>query len=72
MLIAGRYAMTNSPFLQGWQQEYMKAHGSMPSMDKVQKFLLEVINNPMIAPQNKQAEMNLLNQMQIGMRQANQ
>ena len=72
MLIAGRYAITNSPFLQGWQQEYMKAYGSMPSMDKVQKFLLEVVNNPMIAPQDKQVEMNLLNQMQVGMRQAGQ
>ena len=45
----------------------MKAYGAMPSMDKVQKFLLEVVNNPMIAPQNKQAEMNMLNQMQLGM-----
>ncbi len=35
MLLAGRYAMANSPFLQGWQQEYMKAHGSMPPQNKV-------------------------------------
>lgn len=72
MLIAGRYAMTNSPFLQGWQQEYMKANGTMPSMDKVQKFLLEVVNNPMIAPEHKQAEINMLNQMQLGMNKAGQ
>jgi len=65
MLLAGRYAMTNSPFLQGWQQEYMKAQGSMPSMDKTKEFLMSVIRNKSIPMQNKQAEINLLNQMSM-------
>ena len=54
----------NSPFLQGWQQEYMKAHGSMPPTNKVLDFLTEVIDNQAIPTQNKQVEMRLLDQMQ--------
>ena len=54
----------NSPFLQGWQQEYMKAHGSMPPTNKVLDFLTEVIDNQSIPTQNKQVEMRLLDQMQ--------
>jgi len=65
MLLAGRYAITNSPFLQGWQQEYMKAHGSMPSLDKTKDFLISVIRNESIPIQNKQAEINLLNQFSM-------
>ena len=64
MLFAGRYMIGNSPFLQGWQQEYMKAHGSMPPTNKVLDFLTEVIDNQSIPTQNKQVEMRLLDQMQ--------
>jgi len=64
MLIAGRYSISNSPFLQGWQQEYMKAHGSMPSQDKVISFLESVVNNESIPVIKKQADIRLLNQMQ--------
>jgi hypothetical protein len=64
MLIAGRFAVGNSPFLRGWQQEYMKAHGSMPSQDKVMNFLTSVVQNESIPMQNKQAELRLLDQMQ--------
>ena len=64
MLFAGRYMIGNSPFLQGWQQEYMKAHGSMPPTNKVLDFLTEVIDNQSIPIQNKQVEMRLLEQMQ--------
>ena len=64
MLIAGRYSIGNSPFLQGWQQEYMKAHGSMPTQDKVINFLESVIRNESIPIQNKQAELRMLDQMQ--------
>ena len=48
MLFAGRHMIGNSPFLQGWQQEYMKAHGSMPPTNKVLDFLTEVIDNQAI------------------------
>ena len=64
MLFAGRHMIGNSPFLQGWQQEYMKAHGSMPPTNKVLDFLTEVIGNQSIPIQNKQVEMRLLDQMQ--------
>jgi len=64
MLIAGRYSISNSPFLQGWQQEYMKAHGSMPSQDKVISFLESIVNNESIPVIKKQADIRLLNQMQ--------
>jgi len=64
MLIAGRFAIGNSPFLQGWQQEYMKSHGSMPPQDKVMDFLTSVVRNESIPMQNKQAELRLLDQMQ--------
>ena len=64
MLFAGRYMIGNSPFLQGWQQEYMKAQGSMPPTNKVLDFLTEVIDNQAIPTQNKQVEMRLLDQMQ--------
>ena len=64
MLIAGRFAVGNSPFLKGWQQEYMKAHGSMPTQDKVINFLESVIRNESIPIQNKQAELRMLDQMQ--------
>jgi hypothetical protein len=64
MLFAGRYAISNSPFLQGWQQEYMKAHGSMPPDNKVVDFLQSVARNESIPMQNKQAELRLLDQMQ--------
>ena len=64
MLLAGRYAMANSPFLQGWQQEYMKAHGSIPPQNKVMDFLTSVVQNESIPLQNKQAELRLLDQMQ--------
>jgi len=53
MLIAGRHAIGNSPFLQGWQQEYMKAHGSMPPQEKVIDFLVSVARNESIPIQNK-------------------
>ena len=53
MLIAGRFAVGNSPFLRGWQQEYMKAHGSMPPQDKVMDFLTSVVRNESIPMQNK-------------------
>ena len=64
MLFAGRHMIGNSLFLQGWQQEYMKAHGSMPPTNKVLDFLTEVIDNQSIPTQNKQVEMRLLDQMQ--------
>lgn len=64
MLIAGRHAIGNSPFLQGWQQEYIKAHGSMPPQEKVIDFLVSVARNESIPMQNKQAELRLLDQMQ--------
>jgi transposase-like protein len=64
MLIAGRFAVGNSPFLRGWQQEYMKAHGSMPPQDKVMDFLTSVVQNESIPMQNKQAELRMLDQMQ--------
>jgi hypothetical protein len=64
MLIAGRYAINNSPFLEGWKQEYMKAQGSMPPPEKVMEFLTSVVQNESIPIQNKQAEFRLLNQMQ--------
>lgn len=64
MLIAGRYAIGNSPFLEGWKQEYMKAQGSMPPAEKVMDFLVSVVRNESIPMQNKQAEVRLLDQMQ--------
>jgi hypothetical protein len=64
MLIAGRYAVGNSPFLSGWQQEYMKAHGSMPPQNKVMDFLTSIARNESIPVQNKQAELRMLDQMQ--------
>lgn len=64
MLIAGRYALGNSPFLQGWQQEYAKAYGTMPPPDKVIDFLTSVVNNQSIPLANKQADIRLLDQMQ--------
>jgi hypothetical protein len=64
MLIAGRYAINNSPFLEGWKQEYMKAQGSMPPPEKVMEFLTSVVQNESIPIQNKQAELRLLDQMQ--------
>ena len=64
MFIAGRPVVGNSPFLQGWQQEYMKAHGSIPPKEKVFEFLLSVVNNNGIPMQNKQAEIRMLDQMQ--------
>ena len=64
MLIAGRYAVGNSPFLQGWQEEYMKAQGSIPPPEKVMDFLTSVVRNESIPMQNKQAELRLLDQMQ--------
>ena len=64
MFIAGRPVVGGSPFLQGWQQEYMKAHGSMPSKEKVFEFLLSVANNNSIPMQNKQSELRMLDQMQ--------
>jgi hypothetical protein len=42
----------------------MKAHGSMPSQDKVMDFLTSVVRNESIPMQNKQAELRLLDQMQ--------
>jgi hypothetical protein len=64
MLIAGRYAVGGSPFLEGWKQEYMKAQGSMPPPEKVMDFLVSVIRNESIPMQNKQAEIRMLDQMQ--------
>ena len=64
MLIAGRHAIGNSPLLKGWQQEYMKAYGSMPPQEKVMDFLVSIARNESIPMQNKQAELRLLDQMQ--------
>jgi hypothetical protein len=64
MLIAGRYSVGGSPFLEGWKQEYMKAQGSMPPPNKVMDFLVSVVRNESIPMQDKQAEIRMLDQMQ--------